>query len=75
MSELKIICAIVASESGREPSEITECVSFDSLDLDSLEFMNILLEVENALGVKIPEDAIPAINTVGDLAEFVALRA
>lgn len=47
---------------------------FDDLGIDSLEFIQIIADVENALSIRIPNDALPRIHTIRDLiAEAVRL--
>jgi len=43
----------------------------DELCLDSMKVMNLLLEVEEALDVAIPLNALADVRTLGDLAELV----
>ncbi len=41
----------------------------DALGADSLEFMNLLLEIENETGKSVPAEKIGGLNTVADLVE------
>lgn len=42
---------------------------FDELGIDSLEFVQIITDVESALHIRIPNEVLPKIRTVRDLLE------
>jgi acyl carrier protein len=44
----------------------------DTLHMDSLDFVDLMLKVENAFNVKIPQESIVRMNTVGDILSIVA---
>jgi acyl carrier protein len=44
------------------------------LGLDSLDHATILLHVEEAFGLKIPDETAPSLVTVAAIADFVASR-
>lgn len=48
-------------------ASISPDARFDDLGIDSLEFIQIVADVENVIGVRIPNDALPRIHTVRDL--------
>jgi acyl carrier protein len=43
----------------------------DSLNLDSLDFVDLMLRCDNEFGVKIPDSAFPNLNTVGDILKAI----
>lgn len=45
-------------------------VTFD-LGIDSLDTIEVMMEVEDSFGVEFPDDALEDIFTIGDLAGFV----
>lgn len=53
---------------------LTEGRSFVSLGLDSLEFIDLIQQVEQEFGVKIPESEWKDLNTLGDLIAHVSER-
>lgn len=56
------------------PEDITENTALRSLSLDSLSFVEMLVELENAFGVEFDIDAFDALynGTVGDVAAAVS---
>jgi len=62
---------IVASNAGTEPGKIVRETRFFDLTLDSLDFMNLIKEVEEAFGVRIDEKGILDSNRVSDLCDLV----
>ena len=47
----------------------------EDLDADSLDIVQINMEIEKALGVNVPDEEIPFLKTVGDLYKFVSEHA
>jgi acyl carrier protein len=60
---------IIVEELGKEPEEVTLTTSFEDLDADSLDFFQIINEIEDAFDVKIESEE--GLNTVEDLVKFV----
>jgi acyl carrier protein len=70
---LKDLAEIVKEVAGVEESEITPEKSFvDELDIDSLSMVEIAVQVEDRFGVKVPDDVLANLKTVGDAVDFVA---
>ena len=64
---------IVAEVTGRQASEITPDTRFrEDLNLDSLDFIQIVMAIEDEFSIEIPDDVAADINTVGDAAEQIA---
>ena len=56
-----------------ETSEITREKSFvDDLDIDSLSMVEIAVQVEDRFDVKVPDDELANLRTVGDAVDYVA---
>jgi acyl carrier protein len=67
------LAEIVHEVAGVETSEITLEKSFvDDLDIDSLSMVEIAVQVEDRFGVKVPDDVLASLKTVGDAVDFVA---
>jgi acyl carrier protein len=69
------VSGIVAEVAGRDASGL----SFDTalvadLELDSLSVLQVLVELENALGVTISDRAAAGMKTIGDIAEYLRGR-
>jgi acyl carrier protein len=77
MDEIASRCIdIIAKSKSIPPDTVTLASTFDELNVDSLDKINISFEVEEAFNVEIPDDALGTIKTVGDMVEGVAkLRA
>ena len=72
MTDEQLVLQVVLDNSGHIADLNT---TIESLDLDSLEFVELMLQVENAFSVKIPEVAMVRINKVLDiLTEINAAR-
>ena len=67
---------IIAKSKGIRADSITLDNTFDSLNIDSLDKINISFEVEEAFAIEIPDEALGTIRTVGDMVRGVTqLRA
>jgi acyl carrier protein len=63
---------IIANQLGKDVAEVTDGASLvDDLGADSLSIVEIMMELENELGVKIPDDASDKIKTVADVVSFI----
>ena len=72
MNEIASRCiAIIAKSKSIPPDSITLATTFDELNVDSLDKINISFEVEEAFNIEIPDEALGSIKTVGDMVEGV----
>ncbi|MDR3156677.1 MAG: acyl carrier protein [Lactobacillales bacterium] len=69
MGTFEKIKEIIVEELGKEPEEVKLTTSFEDLDADSLDFFQIINEIEDAFDVKIESEE--GLNTVEDLVKFV----
>ena len=54
------------------PDDVTDEKSFtDDLDVDSLSMVEVAMAAEEKFGVKIPDDELPKLKTVGDAVTFI----
>jgi len=73
MNEIASRCIdIIAKSKSISPDTVTLASTFDELNIDSLDKINISFEVEEAFNIEIPDDALGTIKTVGDMVEGVA---
>lgn len=63
------IIALVEEETGKQ---VTMDSDFDSLGVDSLEFVDLILKAQQLSGKVITDAEVAKINTVGDLVSAVA---
>jgi acyl carrier protein len=59
-----------------DPGRIAEGTRFrEDLEADSLDLVELVVELEDSYGIRIPEDEAAKILTVGQAADFVAAHA
>jgi acyl carrier protein len=70
---LEDLAAIVEEIAGVDADDVTEDKSFvDELDIDSLSMVEIAVQAEDKFGVKIPDDELANLKTVGDAVTYIA---
>lgn len=53
--------------------DVSDDKSFaDDLDVDSLSMVEVAMAAEEKFGVKIPDDELPKLKTVGDAVSYIA---
>jgi acyl carrier protein len=62
---------IIAKSKGIPPDSVTLASTFEELNIDSLDKINISFEVEEAFNIDIPDEALGTIRTVGDMVDGV----
>ena len=73
LSELQ---SILVEQLGVDASEVVETASFqEDLNADSLDLVEMIMEMEDKFGVKIPDEEAEKIVTVGDAVDYVVARA
>lgn len=65
----KKIAALIAENKDMDISDITMETSFDDMELDSLDVIEVVMSIEEAFGITMEID--DSIKTVGDLVNFV----
>ena len=69
---LEKIKEIIAEELGVEESKVVQGASFyDDLGADSLDLFEMVMSFEDQFGVKIPEEELENIKTVGDVVKYI----
>jgi acyl carrier protein len=69
--ESKVV-EIVAQQMGHDKSKITREMNFtDDLNADSLDQVELVMELEEAFETDIPDEQAEKIKTVGDAIEFI----
>jgi acyl carrier protein len=70
------LAEILEEVAGVNPEDVTEDKSFtEDLDVDSLSMVEVVVAAEEKFGVKIPDDEVQNLKTVGDAATFVLKQA
>jgi acyl carrier protein len=66
------LAEILEEVAGVLPADVTADKSFtDDLDVDSLSMVEIALAAEEKFGVKIPDDELANLKTVGDAVSYI----
>ena len=67
------LAEIVEEVAGVAQDDVTTEKSFvDDLDIDSLSMVEIAVQAEDKFGVKIPDDELANLKTVGDAVNYVS---
>jgi len=73
---LSYIRAHLADELELDPARVEESTRFrEDLEADSLDLVELVVELEDSYGVRIPDEEAVKILTVGQAADFVAAHA
>ena len=64
---------VLVDQLGIEESEITQEASFqEDLDADSLDLVELIMELEDTFGVKISDEDAQGIQTVGQAVDYIS---
>jgi acyl carrier protein len=59
-----------------DAADVSDEKSFvDDLDVDSLSMVEVAMAAEEQFGVKIPDDELPKLKTVGDAVKYIESNA
>ena len=65
----------LATELEVEPDRIADGTRFrEDLDADSLDLYELVMELEDSYGIRVPEEEAAEIETVGQAVDFVLAR-
>lgn len=63
---------IIAKQLDLEPSEITmQSKLIDDLHADSLDVVELIMDLEQEFDIEIPEELLPKVQTVGDIVDYL----
>jgi len=65
------VSKIVADQLCATASELTSDTSFDELGADSLSLVELMMELEEQLGVVIPDEECEKLRTVGQVVDYI----
>jgi acyl carrier protein len=66
------LAEILEEVAGVKPADVSEGKSFtEDLDVDSLSMVEVVVAAEERFGVKIPDDQVQNLKTVGDAVDYI----
>lgn len=72
---LERVKEVLVEQLGVDEGDITEAASFqEDLDADSLDLVELIMELEDQFGVKISDEDAQGIQTVGQAVDYIAVR-
>jgi acyl carrier protein len=70
------LASILEEVADVSPGDVSDDKSFvDDLDVDSLSMVEVAMAAEEKFGVKIPDDELPKLKTVGDAVTYIQSNA
>ena len=70
------LASILEEVADVSPADVSDEKSFvDDLDVDSLSMVEVAMAAEEEFGVKIPDDELPKLKTVGDAVKYIEANA
>ncbi len=66
------LAVILEEVAGVDPADVTPEKTFiDDLDVDSLSMVEVVVSAEEKFSVKIPDDDVKSLKTVGDAVSYI----
>ena len=66
------LAEILEEVAGTAPDKVTPEATFeDDLDVDSLSMVEVVVACEEKFGVRIPDEALESMRTVGDAVDYI----
>ncbi len=67
--------ALISEQLGVEEGELTMDTSFEDLDADSLDIVELVMALEEEFNLEISDDEVEKIKTVGDVVRYIEAHA
>ena len=56
---------------GVDPEQVTNQSTLEDLDMDSLDVVEIMQAIEDELGIRVPDEDLEELSTIGDAVDAV----
>ena len=63
--------SIIVDQLGRKPEDVTIKTSFEDMDVDSLDVVELIMAIEDEFEITIDDEAAGNFKTMNDLVEFI----
>ncbi|HHV34646.1 MAG TPA: acyl carrier protein [Syntrophomonadaceae bacterium] len=63
--------SIIIEQLGVEGEELTPTTSFEELDADSLDIVELIMAFEEEFDLEIPDEDVEKIRTVGEVVDYI----
>ena len=74
--DFEAVAAIIAEQFGVEADTLTEETDIlDDLGCSSMDAVELIVSIESATDIRIPDEAVDTIRTIGDLVNYLAEHA
>lgn len=71
MSKLDTIKKILSEQLGVDESAITADTSIEDLGADSLDLVEIIMNIEEEFGITVDDSAVEGLKKVGDIVNYI----
>ncbi len=74
--DFEAVAAIIAEQFGVDADTLTEETDIlDDLGCSSMDAVELIVSIESATDIRIPDEAVDTIRTIGDLVNYLAEHA
>ncbi len=71
---LEKVKSIITEQLGVDGEEITPDTSFDDLNADSLDIVELIMALEEEFDMEIPDEEVEKIQTIGEVVDYIRDR-
>ena len=72
MQTFEKVCGIISEHLGLAPDfDFSMETTWEELDADSLDLVEIIMEIEYEFDISVPDEDVAAMHTMGDLIDYI----